>query len=96
MIAIVLVRLDERVLVEVLSSGRVRWRLFRLATQAPEQVASRDVGDHGKQHQEHGDPKNPTVVHPLPTSVMGMTFVMFVIMLCLVHRSRALVLSPGS
>ena len=70
----------------------LRWPM----TQAPEQVAGHDVRDDGKHHQEHGDPKNPTVMHPLPTSVMGMTFVMFVIMLCLVHRSRALVLSPGS
>ena len=65
-------------------------------TQAPEQVAGHDVRDDGKHHQEHGDPKNLTVVHSLPARVMGMTFMMSVIMLCLVHRSRALVLSPGS
>jgi hypothetical protein len=72
MIAIVLVQLDECVLAEVLSSGRVRWGLFRRATQAPKQVAGHDVGDHGKQHQEDRDPKNPTVVHSLPARRMRM------------------------
>ena len=69
----------------VLSSGRVRWRRFRLATQAPEQVASHDVGDHGKQHQKHRDPKNPAVVHPLPARTMRMSIVVLVIMPGLVH-----------
>ena len=33
-----------------LSSGRVRWGLLGRATQAPEQIAGYDIGDHGKQH----------------------------------------------
>src|SRR5438270_7418469 len=61
-----------------LSSGRVRWGLFRLATQAPEQVAGHDVGDHSKQHQEHRHPKNPTVMHSLPARTMRMISVMLV------------------
>ena len=56
-----------------------------MATQAPEQVASHDVGDHGKQHQKERDPKNPAVMHPLPARMM-MNFVVLVIVLCLVHR----------
>jgi hypothetical protein len=72
---------------EILSSGRVRWGLFGLATQAPGEVAGHDIGDDGKQHQEHRHPKNPTVVHSLPGRRMRMVLV---IMLCLVHRFPAL------
>ncbi len=32
----------------------------------PEKVAGHDVGDDGEQHQENGDPENPTVVHSPP------------------------------
>jgi hypothetical protein len=74
---------------QVLFPGRVRWERFRLATQAPEQVAGHDVRDHGKQHQKQRDPKNPAVVHPLPARTMRMSFVVLVIMLCFVHRFLA-------
>ena len=63
----------------------MRWRRFRLATQAPEQVASHDVGDHGNQHQKHRNPKNPAVLHTLPARTMRMSIVVFVIMPGLVH-----------
>ena len=63
----------------------MRWRRFRLAAQAPEQVASHDVGDHGNQHQKHRDPKNPAVVHTLPARTMRMSIVVLVIMPGLVH-----------
>ena len=69
-----------------LSSGGARWWLFRLATQAPGQVDGHHVGDHGKQHQEHGDPKNPTVVHSLPVRAMGMIAVVLMIVFYLIHR----------
>jgi hypothetical protein len=72
-------------LAEGLFSRRVRWGRVRLATQAPEQVASHDVGDHAQQHQKHRDPKNPAVVHPLPASTMRMSIAVFVIMSALVH-----------
>ena len=76
---------ELRVKKEVLSSGRVRWGLFRLATQAPRQVAGHHVGDHSKQHQEYSDPKNPTVVYSLPARAMIMAAVVLVIMLYLIH-----------
>jgi hypothetical protein len=69
-----------------LPSGGARWRLFWLATQAPGQIAGRHVGNHGKQHEEHGDPKNPTVVHSLPARAMGMIAVVLMIVLCFIHR----------
>jgi hypothetical protein len=75
---------------QALSSRRVRWGRFRLATQAPEQVAGHDVGDHGKEHQKHRDPKNPAVVHSLPPRTMRMSIVALVIMLCFVHGFSAL------
>ena len=70
---------------QVLSSGGARWGLFRLATQTPKQVAGHHVGNHSKQHQEHSDPKNPTVVHSLPARAMIMAAVVLMIMLCLIH-----------
>jgi hypothetical protein len=72
-----------------LSSGGARWWLLRLATQAPGQVAGHNVGDHGKQHQEYGDPKNPTVVHSLPARAIGMITVALMIVFCLIHRFLA-------
>ena len=63
----------------------MRWRRFRLATQAPEEVASHNVGDHGKQHQKHRDPKNPAVVYTLPARTMRMSIVVLVIMPGRVH-----------
>jgi hypothetical protein len=76
---------SSRLQCQALSSGGARWRLFRLAPQAPRQVAGHHVGDHGKQHQEHSDPENPTVVHSPPARAMIMAAVVLVIMLCLIH-----------
>src|SRR6266700_2209517 len=72
-----------------LSSSGARWRLFRLATQAPGQVAGHHVSDHGKQHKEYGDPKNPTVVHSLPARAMGMIAMVLMIVFCLMHKFLA-------
>jgi len=70
---------------QALSSSGARWWLFGPAAQAPRQIASHHVGDHSKQHQEHSDPKNPTVVHSLPARTMIMAAVVLVIMLYLIH-----------
>jgi hypothetical protein len=71
-------------------TGRAaRWRLFRLAIQAPRQVAGHHIDDYGNQHEEYGDPKNPTVVHSLPARAMGMIAVMLMIVLCFIHKFLA-------
>ena len=48
----------------------------------PEQIAGHDVGDDGKQHQKHRDPKDPAVVHSLPARATRM------MSLVLVHGSK--------
>jgi hypothetical protein len=65
------------------------WRLFRLATQAPGQVAGHHIDDYGNQHEEYGDPKNPTVVHSLPARAMGMIAVVLMIVFRFMHRFLA-------
>jgi len=53
-----------------------------LPMKRPEKVAGHDVGDDGEQHQENGDPENPTVVHSPPArrtiSVVVVTMVLIV------------------
>jgi len=80
---------ESRWLQWTLSSGGARRRRFWLATKAPGQVAGRHVGNHCKQHQEYGDPKNPTVMHSLPARAMRMIAVVLMIMFYLIHRFLA-------
>src|SRR5881227_1616641 len=80
---------ESRWLQWTLSSGGARRRRFWLATKAPGQVAGRHVGNHCKQHQEYGDPKNPTVMHSLPARAMRMIAVVLMIVFCLIHRFLA-------
>jgi hypothetical protein len=54
----------------------------------PEKVAGHDVGDDGQQHQENGDPENPTVVDSTPTRSVRMIAVMLVTMLWIVHTKE--------
>jgi hypothetical protein len=54
----------------------------------PEKVAGHDVGDDGEQHQENGDPENPTVVHSPPARSVRMIVVMLVTMVSIVHRKQ--------
>jgi hypothetical protein len=69
--------------------GPTDWQLFRLATEAPGQIAGHYIDDYGNQHEEYGDPKNPTVVHSLPATAMLMIAVMLMIVFCLMHRFLA-------
>ena len=59
-----------------------------LPMKRPEKVAGHDVGDDGEQHQENGDPENPTVMHSAPARCLRMTVVMLVIMLLIVHTKQ--------
>jgi hypothetical protein len=51
----------------------------------PEKVAGHDVGDNGEQHQENGDPENPTVMHSPPTRS---TFAVMLVTVLIVHTKQ--------